>query len=292
MRWDADLFYVWPYQAAALLSVLGRPTVLEVHDRPAGFAGPMLFRWILRGRGLRRLLPITESLRGTLERAYGPALRPPRAVVLPSGVDVEAYEDMPRPPQARRSLGLPQAFTAVYTGHLYPGRGVDLLAELARRNPGISFVWAGGEPSDVEAWAARTRAQGLVNVHVLGFVSQARLPLVHAAADVLLMPYARKISVSSGGDTSAFASPLKAFEYMAAGRAILASDLPVLHEVLHPKNAVLLPPEDVGAWNAALRAIRRDGGRRSSLAGRARRDAARFSWIERTRRALEGLDVA
>jgi glycosyltransferase involved in cell wall biosynthesis len=85
---------------------------------------------------------------------------------------------------------------------------------------------------------------------------------------------------------------LKAFEYMAAGRAILASDLPVLHEVLHPKNAVLLPPDDVDAWNAALRAIRRDGKRRASLGGRARRDAARFSWIERTRRALEGLDVA
>ena len=289
MRWGADLYYVWPYQAAALLSLLGRPTALEVHDQPAGLAGPWLFRLSLRGRGLRRVLPITESLRAALERSYGAGLRPPRAVVLPSGVDVEAYAHMPSPPEARRRLGLPKAFTATYTGHLYPGRGIELLAELARRNPLISFVWAGGEPNDVEDWAARLRARQIDNVCLLGFVPQARLPSVHAASDVLLMPYARRITVSSGGDTSAFTSPLKAFEYMAAGRAILASDLPVLHEALDERLAILLPPEDVDAWDTALRMIRADPARRKALAGAARRAAGRYSWTERARRALEGL---
>ena len=289
MRWGADAYYVWPYQAAAFLSMLGRPTLLEVHDRPSGIAGPLLFRLTLRGSGLRRILPITESLREALEREYRVTLRPPRTVVLPSGVDIEAYAGLPGPAEARARLGWPEQFTAAYTGHLYPGRGVELLAELAQRNPRISFVWAGGEPRDIEAWAARLVERGVGNVRLLGFVSQAGLPMVHAASDVLLMPYAKKIAVSSGGDTAAFASPLKAFEYMAAGRAILASDLPVLREVLHDENAVLLPPEDVEAWEAALRSIQEDHGRRQALAHRARREAAAFSWNERARRALEGL---
>lgn len=289
MRWGADVYYVWPYQAAAFLSVLGRPTLLEVHDRPSGIAGPLLFRLFLRGSGRRRVLPITESLRAALEREYRVTLRPPGTVILPSGVDLEAYAGLPGPAEARARLGWPEKFTAAYTGHLYPGRGVELLAELARRNPAMSFVWAGGEPRDVEAWAARLVERGVGNVRLLGFVSQAELPLVHAASDALLMPYARKIAVSSGGDTAAFASPLKTFEYMAAGRAILASDLPVLREVLHDGNAVLLPAEDVEAWEAALRSIQRDGGRRRALADRARQEAAAFSWTERARRALEGV---
>ena len=106
------------------------------------------------------------------------------------------------------------------------------------------------------------------------------------------MPYAKRIAVSSGGDTAAFASPMKAFEYMAAGRAILASDLPVLGEVLTPHNAVLLPPEDVDAWEAALRAIRSDDARRRELAARARQDAGAYDWKRRAEKAIDGLAAA
>lgn len=291
VRWGADLYYTWPYQAAAFLSLTGRPTLLEVHDRPAGVAGPLLFRLCLRGRGLRRLLPITESLRSALAAEFHRPLDPPRTVVLPSGVDLEAYAALPPAAEARRNLGLPQTFTAVYTGHLYPGRGLELMAELAGRNPRMSFVWAGGEPRDVEAWSTRLQKAGAANVRLLGFVPQAEVPWVHAAADVLLMPYERKITVSSGGDTAAYASPLKTFEYMAAGRAILASDLPVLREALHEGIAVLLPPDDVEAWTAALRSLQADERRRQSLAEGARREAAAYSWTARARRAIEGLTL-
>src|SRR3990170_1610021 len=92
----------------------------------------------------------------------------------------------------------------------------------------------------------------LENVRLLGFVSPPRLPLVRAAGEVLLLPYGRAITVSGGGDTTAFASPMKMFEYLAAGRVILSSDLPVLREVLNEGNAILLPPEDPAAWRAAV----------------------------------------
>ena len=120
-------------------------------------------------------------------------------------------------------------------------------------------------------------------------VPQRDLPLIQAACDVLLMPYQRAIAVSSGGDTAAFASPMKAFEYMAAGRPILSSDLPVLREVLNDGNAVLLDPQEVDAWQAALKSLVGDEPRRIRLGEAARRGAARYTWLERTRRALEGL---
>ncbi len=66
------------------------------------------------------------------------------------------------------------------------------------------------------------------------------------------MPYEREIGISSGGGHSAqVSSPMKMFEYLAAGRAIVASDLPVFREVLNERNAVLCPPERPAAWEGA-----------------------------------------
>ena len=284
-----DLWYVWPYQAAAALARLGHPTILEMHDRPAGVAGPALFRLFLRGSGARRLLVITEALRAWLEARYRRPLQPPFTVITPSGVDLEPYDGLPSAREARARLGWSEAFVAGYTGHLYPGRGLELMLELARRSPEIVFVWAGGEPEALGGWATRLEADGIQNVRLLGFVPQRDLPLIQAACDVLLMPYQRAIAVSSGGDTAAFASPMKVFEYMAAGRPILSSDLPVLREVLNDGNAVLLDPQEVDAWEAALKSLVGDEPRRIRLGEAARRGAARYSWLERTRRALEGL---
>jgi len=189
-------------------------------------------------------------------------------------------------------LGLSEGFTAGYTGHAYPGRGIGLLLELALRNPGIHFVLAGGEPEAVEHWRRRASEAGAENWCMLGFVPNERLPLAQAASDVLMMPYERHIAISSGvGGSASFASPMKVFEYLAAGRPILSSDLPVLQEVLTESNAVFLPPEEVEAWDGALKAVAADGPRRAALGAQARRDAERYTTLERARRALEGLEV-
>jgi glycosyltransferase involved in cell wall biosynthesis len=290
--WGADLYYVWPVQAAALASRVGLPTVLEAHDRPQGTLGPWLFGQFLRGPGARRLLHTTEALRRWLADTYRMTLEPPFAVKAPCGVDLERYQGMPGPVEARRMLGLPEGFTAGYTGHTYPGRGIELLFELALRNPGIHFVLAGGEPGAVEHWRRRASEAGAANWGMLGFVPNERLPLAQAASDVLMMPYERRIAISSGvGDSANFASPMKVFEYLAAGRPILSSDLPVLREVLTESNAVLLPPEEVEAWNRALQALAADSSRRAALGAQARRDAERYTTLERARKALEGLEV-
>jgi glycosyltransferase involved in cell wall biosynthesis len=287
---DPSLFYVWPLQAAAIASSLGLPTALEVHDRPQGRLGPILFRRFLEGRGATRVLPITEAMREWLSDSYQVDLEPPFALVAPMGVDLAQYHNLPDPENAREELGLNKGFTAGYAGHLYAGRGIDMLMDLAWRNQDVHFLWAGGDPEAVEFWRSRLQKAGLQNVQLMGFVPNERLPLVHAACDVLLMPYERKISVSSGGDTAQFASPMKQFEYLASGRAILASKLPVFREVLNEGNAVLLPPNDVAAWDQALNQLIADDGRRNLLAERARKDAAQYDWRDRARRLLDGLE--
>jgi glycosyltransferase involved in cell wall biosynthesis len=294
-QWKADLLYTRLPQTGAIASQAGIPTVLEVHDLPQGKFGNVLFRWFVNGRGAYRLVVITRALADDLRARFSlpeyeksnPAR--PFTIIAPDGVDLARYQDLPRPMAARQALGMarPEQFTAGYTGHLYAGRGASLILELAKCLPEVNFLIAGGEPGQVERLAAECRAAGLENLALVGFISNTRLPLYQAACEALLMPYQRQVAASSGGDIARYLSPMKVFEYLACGRAILSSDLPVLREVLNPDNAILLPAEDTGAWATAIRYLQDNPDFCARLAEQARRDAQKYSWEARARRILE-----
>ena len=283
----AEVVYTWMLQAAVLALWRGVPTVLELHDRVTGRIGPWLFRRFLAARGEKRLLLITQALRQRLEHDFGVQLSQDVAILAPNGSEPERYASLPSANEARQQLGLPERTTAVYTGGFYAGRGMELLAGLAQAFPQVGFVWIGGRPTEVEKWGAKLAGEGINNVILTGFVENRKLPLYQAAGDILLMPYGRVIAGSSGGNSADICSPMKMFDYLASGRAILASDLPVLHEVLHESNAVFCPPEDEQAWREALAALLADSARREALGRQAKADAGRYSWVERERRALE-----
>jgi glycosyltransferase involved in cell wall biosynthesis len=284
----AELVYAWPPQAALFALVFNLPTILELHGEPVGTLGPLVFRLILKQAAPKRFMAISQALVDLIEQRFHYYFTPASMVIAPNGVDLERYQDLPSPLEARKALGLPEAFTAVHSGHLYSGRGTDLLFQLAKNCPDQEFLWVGGTPEAVAEWETKLQAADLQNVTLTGFVENARLPLYQAAGEVLMMPYERKIAGSSGGDSAAYASPMKMFEYMACGRIILSSDLPVIREVLSARNAILLPPNQTGIWEQALKWVRADPEKWQPLAAEAKRDVERHTWTERARRALEG----
>jgi glycosyltransferase involved in cell wall biosynthesis len=288
--WGADLVYTWLLPVAVMALQVGLPVVLELHDLPSGALGPGLFRYFAAHRGKKRLLVITHALGSRLGVMNG---RPSGVdvQVAPNGVDLDYYAGLPDAVEARRQLGLAENLTAVYTGHLYTGRGINLLASLASALPAINFLWVGGRPEDVAAWKGKLASLGIHNVLLTGFIENRRLPLYQAAGDVLLMPYERSIAGSSGGNSAEICSPMKMFDYLACGRAILTSDLPVFHEVLNDANACFCPPEDLPAWTQAVADLLQDAPRRQLLAAQAHRDAVRYSWQARALRSLEGFTV-
>ncbi len=290
--WQADMVYTWLLPAAVLASSRRLPVIFEVHDRVTGRVAPLLFRNLLRSGGRKRLLVITRALQQRLHEQFGERFSGVDVQIAPNGVDLAQYDNLPDAPTARRQLGLTEGLTALYSGHFYAGRGMDLLRGLAERFPQVHFLWLGGQHEDVQQWKTRLAGAGLTNVTLTGFVEQARLPLYQAAADILLMPYERVIAGSSGGNSADICSPMKMFDYLAAGRAIISSDLPVFHEVLDDSTACLVKfgetqADTCTAWQAALQSLVDEPVRRAGLGLNARQSAQRHTWIERARRALK-----
>ena len=287
-KFKADLIYTWLPQSAVIGLWREYPVILEMHSDATGNLGPWWLRQFWKAQGQKRMTVTTQALRKALERSTGIGFENEAVMVAPNGVDLERYENLPNSSSARRQLNLKEGLTLGFTGHIYPGRGADLLFDLARQMPRVNFLWVGGNPDLVAYWQAQLRDAQLMNVTMTGFIEHSRIPLYQAAADILLMPYGRSISASSGQDIAEVINPMKMFEYMASGRAIASADLPVLREVLNEKNAVFCEPGNVNEWKSVIESLLADEKRRTALGVQARKDVERYTWTERARRILDG----
>ena len=286
LKLKADLVYSWFPQSAVFGLLSKLPVIFEIHLQPMGFFGPTWHRLFASLRGHKRLASITCALVEILERDFHMHFSADEVVIAPNGVDLERFIALPDSVAARRQLGLREAPTVMCTGHLYAGRGVELFLALAKSLPQAHFVWVGGRPEDVKNWKQRAES---ANLTFTGFIPNLDLPLYQAAADILLMPYSRFIMGSSGtADSANVASPMKMFEYMAAGRAIITSDLLVIREVLNERNAVFCKPDDRENWRLEIESLLSNDSRRVELGNQAKQDVRGYTWLARAERILNG----
>jgi len=295
-KWEADLVYTRLPQAAVIAAWKRMETIYEIHDIPKGTVGPLLFQSYLKAPGAYRIVAVTQALKDEIIQIYGSPGSPESMLVALDGVDLVRYRDIPNPVEARRLLNADcnlnldeERFTIGYTGHLYSGRGVALMLEMAERLPGLTFLLVGGEREDVTNLRQSVESRNLENIILTGFVPNAALPRYQAACDVLLMPYQCKVAGSSGGDISKYLSPMKLFEYMACGRPILSSDLPVFREVLNERNAILITPDDINGWVANIEWLHSNPDTRTELSNQAKMDVKQYTWKARAERILSGL---
>ena len=286
----AELIYTWLPQSADLGLWCGYPVILEMHADTAGHFGAWWLQQFWKKKGHKRLLVTTRGLLTALEHSTRMTFPAEAVLTAPNGVDLDRYTNLPKPEEARRQLKLNEGKTVGFTGHFYAGRGMDLLLELARSLPRVNFLWVGGTPEAVAEWRIKLNSVRASNVTLTGFIENSRLPLVQSAADILLMPYGSSISSSSGQDIAKGINPMKMFEYMAAERAIITTDLPVIREVLDETMAVFCPPDNAAAWKSAIERLLDDEKQRTLLAKKARSEIEKYTWQERAQHALQGME--
>jgi glycosyltransferase involved in cell wall biosynthesis len=278
-----ELVFGRDLHSLALLALRGgarAPLVLEAHQPPRHALERRLAHLLFRHASFRGLVCISAALAAEYRRAFGHALRVP-IVVAHDGADVPRQD--PPPPRA------PGPFALGYVGHLYPGKGLELIARLAALLPDCAFHVVGGHEEDLAVWRPRLVTP---NVHLHGHLPHAEAQRRMRAFDALLAPYQDGVWIGGGvTDVSRWMSPLKVFEYMASGRPMIASDLAVLREVLRDgENALLVPAAAPEAWAQAVRKLREDPGLGGRLAARAREDLARrHTWDRRVELVLGAL---
>ena len=282
-RRATELVYSRDLVGAITALELRMPTVAELHAVPHDPRIRALARRVVRHRALRGLVVISDALRRDLA-LHDLVPRHAPIVVAHDAADPPGPVVLARTRAARPRIG--------YVGNLYPGRGIELVVELAARLPGCDFELVGGSPADLAAWRARTQ---LPNLRFAGFVRPAELAEHYRRFDVVLMPYPRSgIGVASGAnDTSRWCSPMKMFEYMASGAPIVSSDLPVLGEVLRDgENALIAPAGDAPRWQAAVERLVADPALAARLARQAYDDLVRdHTWDTRVRRIFTRLSL-
>lgn len=290
-KFGAELVYTWLPQSAALGAWSGYPVVLEMHADNSGRLGVWWMRQFWKQNTPKVMTVTTSALRKALERSTNFQFPNEAVLLAPNGVELEKYAGLPSPTEARRQLNLKEGLTVGFTGHIYPGRGAELLFELAKQMPAVNFLWVGGTPELVDFWRGKLTEAGMTNVTMTGFVKHEVIPLYQAAADVLLMPYSRSIEASSGQDIAEVINPMKMFEYMASGRGIVSADLPSIREVLREGSAVFCEAGNwesvIGSWKVEVEKLLADEPRRLALGAQARRDVEQLTWVKREERVME-----
>jgi glycosyltransferase involved in cell wall biosynthesis len=286
-KFGAELIYTWLPQSAVLGLWAGYPVILEMHADNSGKLGAWWMRQFWMSNGRKLMTVTTSALRNALERSTNLQFKDEAVLLAPNGVELEKYDGLPNPVEARHQLNLPDGLTVGFTGHIYPGRGADLLFELAKQMPQVNFLWVGGTPDLVEFWRGKLTDAQMTNVTMTGFVKHESIPLHQAAADILLMPYSRSIEASSGQDIAEVINPMKMFEYMAAGRAIVSADLASIREVLNEGSAVLVEAGSFGKWKVEIESLLANESRILSLGAQARKDVSKLTWVKREEMVME-----
>lgn len=230
-------------------------------------------------RSADRIFVVTEALK-TIIAAAG--VDPDRIAVIPNGVDQDAYPLVPYTASAEGPI------TIGFIGFVRDWHGLDAVIDgLARlQDPPIRLIVAGDGPArpalEQQAWQSGVSDL----VEFVGVKQRESIPDLVRSFDIALQPRA-----------VAYASPLKLFEYMAGGRAIVAPDQANICEILSDgETAILFDPQDPEAlWRAILR-LAQDPPLRERL-GRAARlalDTQGYTWNANAARitAMAAADLA
>ncbi|MEW5785457.1 MAG: glycosyltransferase family 4 protein [Bacillota bacterium] len=248
-----DLFYGRDLFTLAITALtFNVPFYFEAHKPPTSFVHKLLTGLLIKNKNLVKLIVITNPLKEEYLRLY-PGLINKEILVSPDGADIPINYC---PNNAAIATG--EKIVIGYVGHLYSGRGMNIIHALARELPQYEFHIIGGNEKDVAYW--QNICLSLDNIHFKGFVPHGELYRYYREIDIVLAPYQKRVSISGGGsDTSQWMSPLKIFEYMSFTKPIIASDLPVLKEVLIDRfNAILCKPECIDEWSKSIKLLVND----------------------------------
>jgi len=276
LRDDSPVIFTRNFYLAYMATYLNKTVVLESHQHTfdQGYH-TRFFNFILKridGRKNVSMVVISKRLKEILND---------RGIKSPMLVCHDGYDDCT---VCDGSGGLIDRTgyraTAVYAGSLLRIKGFEHIERLARKNPDVKFCLLGDYRQKADRQIVE-RMRPLSNVEFTGLIRHAEINGYLSEADVLLLLPTKE------GVYNDVTSPLKMFEYMNTGNAILATDMPSLAEVLVSGRNCMMANDDPDDIDSKFQMLINDGGLRERLGSAAREDVKEYSWLRRSARIME-----
>jgi glycosyltransferase involved in cell wall biosynthesis len=271
--------------------VLGKKIIYETHTPESGIIRKGLQGLLLKRQNVETVV-ISDALKKILVSTYNlkPAADNIHVMHDAAFDDVKCLARHER--MIEREIYFPQLNSQYknyvgYFGHLYPGRGIEVIEGLAKLNDTVLFLVFGGNELDVLRYQQQNTLSNLI---FMGHVAPKEVKKTMSLMDVLLMPYQKSVSIGlKFVDTAQWMSPIKMFEYMSTGVPVISSDLPVLKEILiDGHNSLLVEPEDIEGWSAAVVLLLKDEGLATKLANVAHKELSKgYTWNRRAKRMID-----
>ena len=258
LKKNYDLIYSRSIQISWFLGLFGIKTILETHSPPSKKT-TLLFKNLLKKNKIKKLIVINRALKDYFVNNFY-INKNLKIQVSPDASD-KLYIDKKKFKKIdikKNSVG--------YLGHLYQGRGIDLIIKLAKNLPSNNFYIVGGTKAHLETWKKQV---GSSNIFFLGFKDQLECNILRKKFDFLIAPYQRKVYVHGSIyqetkknktlETSKWMSPLKLFEYMSTKKPIISSDLQSIKEILtNNHDSILCNPDNFNEWKHAIEKLNND----------------------------------
>jgi glycogen synthase len=282
-RWRPDVVHAHDWLVAqtaiTLAETTGRPLVATVHateagrhqgwlPRPLNLAIHSVERWLARRAAT--VITCSTSMHDEVSRLF--ELPADRVDVVPNAIDAMRWRVGPAAGRAERARYPGRGPLLVYAGRLVHEKGVQTLLaavrELRGGYPGMQLVVAGAGAHEPALRAQARRLRIARAVHWRGFVPEAELPALLAAADAVVVP--------------SFYEPfgIVALEAAVCGAPLVVARTGGLHDLAGAGVAVAaFPAGDVAALTVAVGTVLADPEAAARAARRARRIVARdYTW--------------
>ena len=181
-------------------------------------------------------------------------------------------------PEITLTLSSSERLQVGYVGSFFKGNGYSLIPLMAKQLTDIDFHLVGGKEPEL---SQLKEVYALKNLTFYGHVAHKELNQIYSKMDVMLAPYQDDVPSLD------WMSPMKLFEYMSYSKAIVASDYPVIREVLNDSNSILVKSDDLNAWIDALKLLKNDAIRQKMGSNAYTCFIANYTWSSRVKEIIK-----
>ena len=269
----------------------GIPTIFESHNtllhNRSNFLHQLWRRKLIQYSKSENLVMFIAISQALANYWISNDIDPHKIISLHDGFDLESFKLIKTKEEARKELGLRMdKKIVVYAGSLYQDRGIEQILQLATIFSNVRFFVLGGPSERKKYFEEIIDSKRLDNIKLMGWTQKDKVRTYLFAADVLLMLWTKRVP------TINYCSPLKMFEYMAAGRIIVGNGFPSIKEVLTDGiTAHLANPDSFQDLYKKMETALNDR-YPSELAQRARELALKeYPWKKRAQKILDRISM-